>query len=165
MKIRTGLIVAGGGLLLLTASANAQMRGGGFHGGFGGMHGAPWEVFVVVPWEVSAELKTGFVVLPRRSHGRFHGAPNGGFRGGPTAAAHNGHGHNGHHHGNGNTRVVVGFGFPGWGWGWGWGYPYWYPPYYYAPYGYYGYYGPPQYYGGGQQQVYNGRVVTSDYSK
>ena len=59
MKIRTGLIVAGGGLLLLTASANAQMRGGGSRGGFGGMRGAP--------------------------SGAFRGAPmGGGFRGAPN---------------------------------------------------------------------------------
>ena len=63
-------------------------------------------------------------------------------------------------------------GNPGWGWrgrpGWGWrgnvafgfyGYPYWgwgYP--YGYPYGYYAY-PPPPYYAGGQQQIYNGRVV------
>jgi hypothetical protein len=76
MKIRTGLIVAGGGLLLLTASANAQMRGGGFHGGFGGMHGAPMGGFRGGPMG-------GFSGAP---NGVRPGAPNGGFRGGPTAA-------------------------------------------------------------------------------
>jgi hypothetical protein len=103
MKIRTGLIVAGGGLLLLTASANAQMRGGGSRGGFGGMHGAPSGAFVVLPWEASGlqtELFTGLGVLQQRLSARN-----------PTAAAHNGHGHNNHHHGHGHTRVVVGVGF------------------------------------------------------
>ncbi len=65
MKIRTGLIVAGGGLLLLTASANAQMRGGGFRGGFGGMHGAPSGAFRGAPMgEVSAGLQTGLIGVP-----------------------------------------------------------------------------------------------------
>jgi hypothetical protein len=139
MKFTKAVVVfiAGAGLLLFSASAHAQMRGGGgFHGGsMGGFHGSPM--------------------------GGFHGGPMGGFRGGPTAASHNGHFHDGHFHnghfhdGHGHVFVSVGFG-GGW-----WGYPYWYPyGYYYPPA--YGYYPPPPGYYSQQGQVYNGRVVNNN---
>ena len=87
MKPGQALIVAvaGAGLLLFTASANAQMRGGGFRGGGGGgFHGAP--------------AGGGFRGAPA---GGFRGAPAGGFRGAPARGFH------------GNTAAALGKARPG----------------------------------------------------
>jgi hypothetical protein len=87
----------------------------------------------------------------------WHGNPGSGWHGQPWGwHGHPGWGWHGHPGWGwrGNVAFVGGFyGYPFWGWG----YPYWYPPYGYS----YGYnaYPPPQYYSGGQGQVYNGRVV------
>ena len=75
---------------------------------------------------------------PASAQGRFHGRPGFVFHGRP---------------GWGGPRIGFAIGFPFYGWG----YPYGYPPY---GYGYY-VYPPPPPYGYAPEQVYNGRVVTS----
>jgi hypothetical protein len=135
MKLGRALIVAAAGAVLLAfaAPAHAQRHGpGGVSGA--AWHGNPGSGWRGQPW--------GWHGQPWGWHGNtwgWRGNP-WGWRGYPWRGWH------------GNVAFVGGFyGYPFWGWG----YPYGYPPYGYG----YNAYPPPQYYSGGQEQVYNGHVV------